>query len=150
MDEVAVEQRIPAPPDAVYALVSDVTRMGEWSPETTSCRWVGGATGPVVGARFRGANRRGWRQWSTTCTVSEAEPGRRFAFDVRFGGMPVSHWAYEFTSDGDGCIVRETWQDKRAAWMKRFSPYVMGVRNQAEFNREGMVGTLAKLRDAMQ
>ena len=50
-DEVSIE--IAASPEAVYALVSDITRMGEWSPECRECTWANGATGPAVGARFR-------------------------------------------------------------------------------------------------
>src|SRR3954467_15899573 len=61
---------VDAPPETVYAVVSDVTRMGEWSPETVRCEWLGGATGPAVGAnsrgRTRGASRGGRRRrrWS--------------------------------------------------------------------------------------
>ena len=96
MADVIVEETVAASPLVLSRLVSDVTRMGEWSPENTSCRWLGGATTPSVGARFKGTNRRGWRRWSTTCTVTEAEPGRRFAFDVRSGPLAISSWSYEF------------------------------------------------------
>ena len=72
---------IELPPEQVYALVADVARMGEWSPETIRAEWVGGATGPVVGARFRGHNKRK-AGWKTTCTITAAEPGR----DVRVRG----------------------------------------------------------------
>ena len=58
--------RVAAAPEKVYELVSDVTRMGEWSPETTSAEWIDGATGPAVGARFKGRNRNGVARWSTT------------------------------------------------------------------------------------
>ena len=44
---------IDAPPEKVYAMVSDVTRMGEWSPETHTCRWIDGATGPAVAATWK-------------------------------------------------------------------------------------------------
>ena len=47
---------IAAPISAVFAAVTDVTRMGEWSPECVACRWVGDATGPAVGAKFEGDN----------------------------------------------------------------------------------------------
>jgi hypothetical protein len=144
--DVAVEETIKGTPNALYALVSDVTRMGEWSPETTACAWLGDASGAAVGARFRGANRRGWRRWSTTCTVVDADPGRRFAFDVRIGPFEISQWAYEFAGQGDGCVVRETWTDRRPGWMKATAPFAMGVRDQAGFNREGMQTTLAALR----
>ena len=65
---------INATPDTVFALVSDVTRMGEWSPETIHCEWVEGATGPAVGAKFKGTNKLGFYKWSTTPTITELSP----------------------------------------------------------------------------
>ena len=47
---------IDRPPAEVWAAVTDVTRMGEWSPECVAARWVGGATGPAAGAVFEGDN----------------------------------------------------------------------------------------------
>src|SRR2546423_1374070 len=133
--EVSVDEHIDAPPDSVYALVSDVTRMAQWSPETTSCRWLDGAIGPAVGARFKGSNRDRWRRWSTTCTVRAADPGRRFSFDVDFASFPLSRWTYELAPDGDGCRVTESWTDRRRPWMVRIGPVVMGVRDRAAHNR---------------
>jgi uncharacterized protein YndB with AHSA1/START domain len=147
---VHVEQAIAASPESLYDLVSDVTAMGSWSPETTACRWIGGATGPVVGARFKGTNRNGWRRWRTTCTVVSAERGRRFAFDVGFGPLPVARWAYDFLSDGDGCKVVETWTDRRHGWMVKVSPVAMGVSDRPGHNRESMTTTLSRLRTAAE
>jgi hypothetical protein len=83
MSEVRVTAEVHADAGVVHRLVSDVTRMGEWSPETTSCRWLTDA-GPRVGARFRSTNRYGFRRWSTPCTVTAAVEGRR-AFSVGWG-----------------------------------------------------------------
>lgn len=150
MAEVIVDESIPATPLTLYGLVSDVTRMGEWSPETTSCRWLGGVTGPSVGARFRGDNKQGWRRWSTTCTVAVADPGSRFAFDVHVGPLAISTWSYEFVAEGAGCRVTETWTDRRPQWMVRTSPVIMGVRDRDAHNRDGMRATLAALRRAVE
>jgi hypothetical protein len=150
MDQVQVEERIEALPATLYAMVSDVTRMGSWSPETTSCRWLAGATGPIVGARFKGTNRQGWRRWQTTCTVTAADPGRSFAFDVSYGPFPVSHWDYQFLPDGEGTRVVETWTDRRPGWMIKASPTVMGVADRAGHNRDGMMATLDRLRRAAE
>jgi hypothetical protein len=150
MAEEIVEETIAATPSKLYELVSDVTRMGEWSPETTSCRWLGGATGPEVGARFTGANRDGWRRWSTTCSVVEADAGSRFAFDVSVGPFPVSRWTYDFVARDGGCLVRETWTDRRQGWMVKLSPVVMGVRDRGQHNRDGMTATLSALRRAAE
>ena len=43
------EAKVAAPPDEVWSLIADVTQMGSWSPETESCEWLGGATGPAAG-----------------------------------------------------------------------------------------------------
>lgn len=144
--DVTVEELIAASPQVLYDMVSDVTRMGEWSPETTSCRWVGGATGPRVGARFRGSNRNGWRRWSTSCTVVAAEPGSRFSFEVDLARLPISRWTYEFTPEGQGTRVRETWTDLRAGWMDRLGKPVRGVGDTRAHNHAGMEATLAALR----
>jgi uncharacterized protein YndB with AHSA1/START domain len=91
---VSVRTEIAAAPDAVWAAVTDVTRMGEWSPECTGAAWRGTPAGPVLGARFRGRNRKGGIRWSTVCRVVEAEPGRAFAWDVSFGPIPVARWGF--------------------------------------------------------
>jgi hypothetical protein len=148
--QVRVEARIDADPVALYELVSDVTNMGRWSPETTSCKWIGGADGPAVGACFRGANRDGWRRWSTRCTVTAADPGRRFAFDVDLGPIPVARWTYDFEPDGDGCRVTETWDDRRIRRLFAFSAVLMGVPDREAHNRAGMEQTLAALKAAAE
>ena len=73
---------INAPAERVYEMISDVTRMREWSPETKRCRWIRGADGPRVGAWFTGTNAYRGRWWRTVCRVVAATPGREFAFEV--------------------------------------------------------------------
>ena len=142
--------RIAAPADHLYGLVSDVARMGEWSPENVGGRWIGGATAPAVGARFRGSNRRGWRRWSTTCTVVAAEPGRTFAFDVAFAGIPASRWTYEFRPDGEATVVTETWTDRRPRWFALLAGATMGIDDIRAHNRENIKVTLANLTAAAE
>ncbi|MDQ1706771.1 MAG: hypothetical protein QOF18_3137 [Frankiaceae bacterium] len=150
MSDVEVSTEIAAEPGVVWRLVSDVTRMGQWSPETTSCRWLGGATGPAVGAKFKGSNKHGFRRWSTTCTVTAAEPGKRFAFDVHYGPVAISSWDYTFTSSGAGTTVSESWDDRRPGWMKGLSAPVMGIADRPGHNRSGMEATLARLKEAAE
>jgi hypothetical protein len=147
MPDIEVQERMAASPDALYAMVSDVTRTGEWSPENTGGRWIGPATGPVVGARFRGSNRRGLRRWSTKCTVVAADPGERFAFDVAFAGIPVARWSYGFAPDGDGTVVTEGWTDRRPRWFTTAADAVMGVSDRRAHTERNMRETLAKLRE---
>ena len=82
-------REINAPADRVWAMVSDLPRMGEWSPENAGGKWLGGATGPKSGAKFRGLNRIGKRKWNTMVTVVVADPGRRFTFRVGTMGINV-------------------------------------------------------------
>ncbi|HUR78710.1 MAG TPA: SRPBCC family protein [Acidimicrobiales bacterium] len=96
---------INASPSDVFALVSDITRMGEWSPETIDASWVDGATGPAVGAKFRGTNKLGPFKWSTTPTVTEFEPDKLFAFDA--GG---TEWRYSFSASNGGTSVTESFR----------------------------------------
>lgn len=144
-ENVTVTRKIEAPPERVWELVSDVTRMGEWSPETEACRWVDGSTGPEVGAAFRGRNRIGVRRWSTTCTVTACEPGRVFAFDVRTGPFPVATWSYELEPDGDGCIVRERWLKNSGSFMNVLGWVATGVADRTEHNRRNMETTLERI-----
>lgn len=150
MADVEVSTTVAAAPEAVWALVSDVTRMGSWSPETTGCRWLGGATGPAVGARFRGTNRKGLRRWSTTCEVTAADAGRRFAFEVTYGPVRISTWDYTFSPDGAGTRVVESWTDRRPGWMRTLSGPVMGVSDRNAHNRRGMEETLAAVKAAAE
>lgn len=150
MSDVQVSAEIAAPAERVWRLVSDLPRMGEWSPENTGGRWLGGATGPTVGARFRGSNRKGLRRWSTTCTVTAADAGKAFTFDVTYGPLAISTWTYTFTPTGNGTTVVEEWTDRRPAWMKVASGPVMGVMDRVAHNRSNMEQTLARLKSAAE
>jgi hypothetical protein len=102
-----------ADPQDIWGLVSDVTRIGLYSPETFEAEWVDGATGPAPGARFRGHVRRnGWGPvYWTTCRVSECDPGRVFAFEVLTGGCPLNTWRYDLAPAADGTTdVTESFQ----------------------------------------
>jgi hypothetical protein len=101
---------VAAAPDELYRLVSDVTRMGEWSPICTGGRWDEGA-GPHVGAWFTGRNEIPGRTWETRCQVVAAEPGREFAWEVNNGWV---YWGYTFEPEGDGTRLTESWEFRPA------------------------------------
>lgn len=103
MDEVSVE--VAAPPARVWALVSDVTQMGRWSPECHRCEWLGGAAAPAVGARFKGWNKRGLMRWSTTCTLTRVQEERLLEWEVDTSGM---RWGYRFEPSPTGTTLTET------------------------------------------
>ncbi|MEO6987479.1 MAG: SRPBCC family protein [Aquihabitans sp.] len=137
---------IDAPPDVVYALVTDVARMGRFSPECTGGRWLDGATGPAVGARFKGTNRRGVARWSTTNEVVEAETDRAFAFETKQSGM---RWRYDLEPDGEGTLLtesREAWRSQPLV-AKIFTAVVLGgTKSHDDELREGMTATLEKIK----
>lgn len=148
MADVTVSREIAAPPERVWALIADMTRMGEWSPEATGGRWVKGAAGPDVGARFRGTNRNGWQRWSTMCTVTECTPGERFTFAVTAGPARVATWSYELEPTAHGCRVTESWTDQRAKAFVAASRRLTKVDDRAEHNRSTMAHTLESLERA--
>lgn len=151
-DSVLVETS----PQAAYEAISDVRRMGEWSPEATGAEVS--TPGPVgLGSTFRGKNRRGRVNWTTTCTVVAAEPGERFAFEVRVLCRPIARWSYEFSEEADGVRVTETWTDKRfgvvgalaravGAVVTKASSDGSGATDRVEINRQGIRETLTRLK----
>ncbi|HZP15210.1 MAG TPA: SRPBCC family protein [Nocardioides sp.] len=148
--DVSATVSIGAHAEMLYALVSDVTRMGEWSPENVGGRWRGDSTAPSVGARFRGSNRRGWRRWSTRCTVVDATPGQKFAFEVAVAGIPASRWTYEFQPDGNTTVVTETWTDRRPRWFAVLAGATMGIADIRAHNQQNIAATLANLKTAAE
>lgn len=97
MDEVSVE--IAASPAKVWELVANFDNMGRWSPELVSCKWLDGATGPAVGARFKGTNRHGLARWSTKSVITKAEEALAIEWQVDESGML---WGYRFEPTAEG------------------------------------------------
>ena len=99
---------IQASPEAVYDLISDLPRMGEWSPENIGGEWQGGGSGKV-GDRFLGHNRTRERAWSVPVMVTVAERGRCFAFVTHPDDGPYVRWTYRLEPSGAGTRVTEVW-----------------------------------------
>lgn len=147
---VTVSRDIDASPQTVYALISDVTRMGEFSPETRGAAWLGGATAPVVGARFKGRNGIGILRWSTKPTVTAADAGRRFAFDVP--GPSHSQWSYDLEPlpAGGTRVTESIAQSQPLPLAIRLMQRAAGVTDRAEHLRGGMMTTLDRLAAAAE
>jgi hypothetical protein len=134
----------------VYALVSDLDSMASLAEETEEMTWAEGSSAQP-GAVFRGSNRNGRKTWSTTCTVTDADPGRRFAFEVTAGRLPIARWQYDVEplADADGrarCRVTESTWDKRPGWFKRPGGWLTGVADRDTASREHIRATLARLK----
>lgn len=94
-----------ADPDAVYALVSDITRIGEWSPVCKAC-WWDDASATGVGAWFTGRNETAERTWETRSQVVVAQPGQEFAWEVNDGW---SRWGFTVEPASGGTRLTESW-----------------------------------------
>lgn len=143
---------VAAPPIVVWRLVSDITRMGEWSPECERCEWIEGSTAAHAGAKFQGHNRIGSRRWTTMSEVVEAVEGRVFEFAVGGVTSPTSRWRYEFDSTSEGHTrVTESMEGYRTGiFFNLVRRLTTGVKDRAEHNRRGIEETLARIKAAAE
>jgi uncharacterized protein YndB with AHSA1/START domain len=144
-NRIEISREIAAPPELVYAAISDVTRMGEWSEECSSCEWHEGFSGPEVGATFDGHNRNGDHEWTSQGKVTEAEPGRNFAFECSMMEFHYSTWGYRIEPTESGCRITEWNEDLRPESVLEFSQQLSGIADRTERNRQTMGGTLERL-----
>ena len=143
--------KVAAPPERVWDLVADVTRMGEWSPETTSAGWLGGASAPAVGVKFKGRNRRGPIRWATTCEVTSAERGREFSF-VRISRIDGgTEWTFTMQADGDGTLLSEAARQRRLPGpaARLAGRVTFGADREAQI-KEGMRTTIGRIKEAAE
>ena len=106
-----VSRHIEATPEALYNLISDVTRTPELTSDIVRCTWIKGATGPGVGARFKAINKAGrGPNWSNNPIVTAADPGREFAWARTEPFAGTVAWRYTFTPDGSGTRVTESYE----------------------------------------
>lgn len=103
---------IDAPPADVYALVSDLVRMGEFSPECFRVEWLDGATGPAVGVQARGWNRFWGVTWVRCVVILVAAPGQEFTFQTMPEGafyQDSTIWSYRFAPEHGGTRLTESY-----------------------------------------
>lgn len=139
-----------APIDVVWELVSDITRIGEFSPETFEAEWLDGATGPAVGNRFRGhvkRNQKGPIYWSE-CVVTECEPEHIFGFAVVMKGKTLNNWRYELEPDGDATSVTESFQLEPTFANKIYWATLGKLRGKT--NIDGMRTTLERIKAVVE
>jgi hypothetical protein len=142
----AVTVHMNASPEVIWDLVSDVTKIGRYSPETFEAEWLDGATGPAPGARFRGhvkRNGRGPTYW-TTCSVIDCVPGRAFSFGVGAPGKPMNVWGYVLEPQGDGTDVTESFTLTPNLGLRIY--WALFGWSRGKTNREGMRRTLERIK----
>ncbi|MGU3652399.1 SRPBCC family protein [Mycolicibacterium sp. A43C] len=138
---------IDAPPAKVWALISDLSRMPEWSPQTRKMKLLGSMR---VGAKTVNVNRRGLQAWPTTSTITAIEPERKLAFRVDLNG---TEWSYELEPIDGGTRVIES---RRAPnGVKKVSTVLVnammgGVPSFEEELVDGMNQTLARIKAAAE
>ena len=139
-----------APAEAIWNLIADVRNTGRFSPETFEAEWLDGATGPTLGARFRGHVRRneiGPVYW-TTCRVTACEPGREFGFEVLVGDTPVNNWHYRLSPVDGGTDVTESFRMSDSAFTKLYS--VLGGQLRRRRNIRDMRKTLERIKAVVE
>jgi uncharacterized protein YndB with AHSA1/START domain len=151
MADIEVSRDIAASPEAVYAAIADVTRMGEWSEECVACEWTEGSTAPAVGATFDGHNRNGDEHaWTSSCKVTEAEPGKAFTFQCSMYDFHYSTWGYRIEPTAGGARVTEWAEDLRPEAALEMSQQMSGITDRAARNEQTISGTLEKLAAALE
>jgi hypothetical protein len=153
LDHDSVSLHMQARPEEVYALVADVTRTPEFSPEILECTWLDGATAPAVGARFKARNKVANRPaWHNKPVVTVVDPGRRFAFARTEAFAGTVEWTYQFEPDRDGTLVTESYNVT-----KKLSPvgwFIIGGlfarKDRRTDLRAGMEQTLQRLREVAE
>lgn len=146
----AVTVHMSATPQQVWELVSDVTRIGEFSPETFEAKWTRGSSGPEVGAWFKGHVKRngiGPIYW-TLCRVVACTPGEEFTFEVLTGGKALNTWGYKCVAAGDGTDVTESFALTRTVSMRLYWAVLGWARGRT--NRNGMRTTLERIRTVVE
>jgi Polyketide cyclase / dehydrase and lipid transport len=137
-------------PGRIYGLVSDLPRMGEWSPECERVEWAGGATAAAKGARFVGHNRGGpfrLMRWSRRGRVLAADPGREFAFVTEEGGRESTVWRYRFEAVDGGTRVTESYEVR---WIPAWARMLDIPTNRHRELHEAMRHTLGRLKTAAE
>lgn len=131
----SVTVHMKAPAEKIWNVISDVRNTGRFSPEVFEAEWLDGATGPALGAKFRGHVRRneiGPVYW-TVCRVTACEPGLEFGFAVLGpGDQAINNWHYKLAPSGDGTDVTESFRLNNSALVKvfwMFAGYLRGRRN---------------------
>ncbi len=139
--------RIDAPPDAVFALLTDLEQLPELSPENQRCELLEGSSEVAVGARFRGYNRAGDYEWHADCEVTVFEPGRRFAYVVPPAFEHATEWSYTIEPDGDGSTVTEAFHAPLLALPEIYPGKIDGRRDNLE---KACRTTMANLKSALE
>lgn len=148
-----VSRDIAASPEAVWDVVSDITRIGDWSPECYRCEWDAGQV-PGSGATFTGHNRFGDKEWSNQSTIVEWVRPERVTWEVRltgrtaelFGGGVATRWGFTIEAIETGARLTQVTEDLRSEELKAAgAKFLPEIADRSQRNLETMEATLAAI-----
>ena len=145
-----VSLHMDAPPETVWALVTDVTRIGEFSPETFEGKWTRGSTRPEVGASFAGHVKRngvGPTYWSP-CVVTKCVENELFEFSVGTDKVAVNNWGYRLEPSGTGTTVTEYYRLEPMLPVRLYWSLMGHLRGRT--NEKGMRTTLERMKKVVE
>ena len=153
-----ITREIAATPDAVWAVVSDITRIGEWSPECYRCEWDADQE-PGIGATFTGYNHVGEKEWSNQCTIVDWTAPQQVSWEVRltgrtreiFGGDAVTRWGFKIEATSGGSLLTQTADDMRPEKLKAAGDaFLTEIPDRSIRNIETMQATVAAIAAACE
>ncbi len=161
---VGVDTRVACTADRAWAVVSDISRIGEFSPECAEAWWVDSDAADQVGARFEGKNRvdgpQGVHEWIRLCEITVWEPPRLISWTVgnRFDGTPATEWSFAVEpAEGPGVVIRQRFRHRadglsglREAAQKTPENAAELIAKRSARLREGMSQTLARMRSLLE
>ena len=143
----SVQIHIEAPADRVWALLADLERMGEWSPECYRVEWLDGAHSPATpGARFRGWNRYGSMKWSLVCRVKSVVPTSEISWTTMAGDRDMTTWSYRLVPAAGGVDVVESFDVHWYSAQAKLAEDVL-MRDRDRRRLEGMRTTLRRIKE---
>ncbi|MEC9323910.1 MAG: SRPBCC family protein [Actinomycetota bacterium] len=146
----AVTVTMAASAEQIWEVITDIRNIGRYSPETFEAEWLDGATGPTLGAKFRGHVRRneiGPVYW-TTCRVTACEPGREFGFEVLVGDRAVNNWHYRLTPAQGATDVTESFHLNASPLVSLYS--IFGGQLRRRRNLRDMRKTLERIKAVVE
>lgn len=154
LPEITVTLDIPAPPEQVWDVITDISVMPRFSDELQSVEWAEGFSDAALGAQFLGTNRnQAIGEWTVRCHIVEFEPPRVFGWAVGRVENPAATWRFELTPTSAGTDL---------SYRARIGPGRSGVTmlierdpdraeeivvDRLEVFRKGMTATLEGIRE---
>jgi hypothetical protein len=143
-----VDRHIDASPAALYAIIADVTRTPELTPDIVRCEWLDGATDAVVGARFKATNDQGrGPNWKNSPVIVTASPGQEIAWARTEPFAGTVEWRYRFDPEDGGTRVTESYRVTKpisiVGWFIIGTLY--GLKDRQRDLHNSMVATLDRL-----